>query len=191
MDKVTIHGIVATEKMHFIGIVKFQDMIEKFNNIINENYKELEQLVNNKDLVIKQTDFAKATLCLYKSVSPQEPYNACFVNAIEVDLQKCKKELVVHGAYKDVETTKAKQLECGTIPAQKYVLKVTYEGSYQKLGNAWAQADAYVKKHGLVRDYGYSPLERYIVTANNSEDENAITEIYIPLLHNGKEHFMK
>lgn len=30
IDKVTIHGIVATAKIHFIVAVKFQGMIEKF-----------------------------------------------------------------------------------------------------------------------------------------------------------------
>lgn len=187
MDKVTINGIVALEKCHFIGTVKFQPMEEKFNHTINENYKNLEKLVTAKDLALSQNSFAKSTLCIYKSVSPQEPYTACFVNALEVDLKKCNQDSILKGVYKDPNSTNdAPSLECGTIPAQKYVLKVTYEGSYQKLGSAWWQADVYVKKHGLIRDYGYSPFERYIVPASNSQDEKAVTEIYIPLLNNSK-----
>ncbi|MCL2566742.1 MAG: GyrI-like domain-containing protein [Alphaproteobacteria bacterium] len=172
MSRTTIVGIQSFTKLFFIGIENHQSMPEKFNNVINENYTKLENLVKKGALAIKQSSFSAATLCIYHSVNPTEPYMAAFANAIEIDPQASKRENIE--ALLDGDKT----ILAGTIPDQKFMLKVIHEGSHESLGSSWQAADAYLKEKGLVRDSGYSPFERYVVISGDS----SITEIYIPLL---------
>jgi effector-binding domain-containing protein len=176
MSKTTIVGIQPFAKLFFIGIEKHQSMPEKFNNVMNENYTKLQDFVKKGTLVLKQDNFGAATLCIYHSVNPTEPYMAAFVNAIEINPQASKRENIE--ALLDGDKT----ILAGTIPEQKFMLKVIHEGSTESLGSSWQAADAHLKELGLVRDSGYSPFERYVVIGSDSKDEKAITEIYIPLL---------
>ena len=166
MSNIKIEGIISLAETTFIGFEKHQSMGEKFSNVINENYKKLEDLVKSENLTLKQENFEKSTFCFYYSVNSTDPYMSAFINAVEVDPSSISAEKI--GSI---------GLHIGILPAQKKLLKVIYTGSYETLGEAWMQADTFVKENDWVRNSGSLPFERYV----KQDGKNSITEIYIPI----------
>jgi len=87
----------------------------------------------------------------------------------------------------DYEKLEEKNLVYGVIPPQKFVLKITLEGSYINLPDAWMAGCKYIQDHKLSFDTFLPAWEEYTVPMDeNRDDSKSVTEIYIPVLTDGK-----
>ncbi len=76
--------------------------------------------------------------------------------------------------------TSSAEVTHGTINAGK-AIKVTHRGSYSHLGNGWATAMAFqrYKKHKPLKSQ--PPYELYLNDPRHTEEQDLVTEIYIPV----------
>ncbi len=66
------------------------------------------------------------------------------------------------------------------IPAGK-AYKVVHEGPYRHLGNAWSLAMSDIRHAKMKASKQHKPFERYMNDPGHTDDNDLVTEIYVPL----------
>jgi len=71
-------------------------------------------------------------------------------------------------------------INAGSRPAAK-AMKVTHNGSYRHLGNAWSCAMSEMQHHKLKPSKTNHPFEVYVTDPERTPENDLVTEIYVPI----------
>ncbi len=165
--KINIEGIVETEDLYLIGFERYSNM-KKLPEIMKEDFKKL----GEKTLKVKLTG---TPVTVYKGFD-LDSLNTCTLHALPIEpteesAETCIQILEEKGVW-------------AVVPPLPTVLKVTLEGSYEHLREAWSKTYEFIKENDLIPDTYASPWESYKVglTDANGEESKLVTEIFVPLI---------
>ncbi|MCL2567275.1 MAG: GyrI-like domain-containing protein [Alphaproteobacteria bacterium] len=167
--KINIDGIVETEDFYLIGYQRFSNFKKDFHEVMIKDYSKLGEY-------IAKVKPAAPMVAVYKAFN-MESMDVYTLHAIPVEpTEETAKECV-----KILEETGGMW---AVIPPYEAVLKLTLEGSYDNLMEAWEKAYNFIKENELVADEYASPWESYKVHPGltDGDDSKLITEIFIPLI---------
>ncbi|MDR0484373.1 MAG: GyrI-like domain-containing protein [Alphaproteobacteria bacterium] len=157
-NKISIAGIVETEETHVMGFAR-NISTDAIKSTYQEDSKKLEKLLQGVNEV-------KSHISIIKGIS-----------------EDFKSMQVVFGAIVELsgEANNILTEDKGVwavIPPHPTVLKVVLNGSKDHLKEAWNKAFTFIKDNKLIVDMYANAWEVYA----SSEENNLITEIYIPLI---------
>ncbi|MDR2008381.1 MAG: GyrI-like domain-containing protein [Alphaproteobacteria bacterium] len=167
--KINIDGIVETEDFYLIGYMRFSNMKKDFKDVMTKDYTKLGEYAPNLKI-------AAPMVAVYKAMNMETmdvySLHALPVEPTEETAKECVKVLDEKGGMWAI------------IPPYEAALKVTLEGSYDNLMEAWGKAYEFIKENELVTDEYASPWESYKVHPGMAagDDSKLVTEIFIPLI---------
>ncbi len=161
--KIIIDGVVETDELYIIGF-------ERALNIVDLPKISLEDFSKLNSYVKKGVKPAGSNMTVYKFFN-ESSGDAYVINALSViPTEEC------------IEILSEQQGTWAVIPPLYTVLKVTLQGSYDHLMEAWQQAFAFIKENNLICDAYLSPWESYVLMGEQDSKDNYVTEIFIPLI---------
>lgn len=165
--KINVEGIVETEDLYLIGFERYSN-VEKMPEVMKADFITLGGYAPKLELT-------GPAIVVYKAFD-LETNNTCTIHALQVEpteesADTCMKVLDEKGMW-------------AVVPPFSDVLKITLEGSYEHLQEAWQKAYDFIKEQDLIADTYASPWESYKVSAmeTGGDDSKLVTEIFIPLI---------
>lgn len=165
--KINVDGIVETEDLYLIGFERYSN-IEKMPELMKADFTKLCDY-------IEKVQLTGPSITVYKGFD-LDSKNTCTLHALQVEpteesAEACMQILENKGIW-------------AVVPPFPAVLKVTLEGSYDHLQEAWHKAYDFIKENELIPDAYASPWESYKVNPadTNGDDSKLVTEIFVPLI---------
>ena len=157
-SKTEIQHVVDTPEIHYVGVTA-DTSIAQIGESMQQTMPAVYRVAKENDLEL--TDI---------------PAGAIY-NKMDIKRQVCRYTAMIP-VRQPVEPDDG--IAGGTIPAGRSI-KVVHTGSYHHLDNAWAAAMSYQRYNKLKPLKSQPPFEVYLNDPQTTEEQDLLTEIYIPL----------
>lgn len=153
----TVDGIVGVEKIFYVGI-RTEVPVADLTNSMTSDFQNLRDTS-----AAGQFSVSGSPLCLY--------------NTVDGKSRRCD----YTAAFPTYDPTPVSAPLVAAIRPACTALKVIHAGPYRHLGNAWALIMAEAKKRKVKILKSQPPFERYLNNAAEVEENDLITEVYLPI----------